>query len=215
MDFKTKIRTESVDGVSDWVWPMEDDGLWVGPASDWNHIKPIIQEHCTSYENVVQAGGAAGMYPRLLSKMFEYVYTFEPDPYNFYCLAQNCQSPNIYKFNAALGHENMKVIFNAPHVSNRGTGTVHNQIDNPNRDKLTGNAVMMKLDDFVFSSLGLIYFDIENSEHFALRGSINTIRKHHPLVICESAGELVNNILMDIGYYGIAKSGADTVFKVV
>lgn len=213
MDFKTRIRNDDLDGVSEWVWPVEDDGLWLGPADDWRNIKPVILESCSSFENVAQAGGGCGMYPRLLSNIFEYVYTFEPDPYNFYCLTQNCQSQKIYKFNCALGHESRKVVFHAPHSSNRGTGTVYDQINDENRDKLRGDAVMMKLDSLEFSSLGLIYFDIENSEIYALRGSINTIMKHRPLIICESAGELVTHFLAGMGYSVISRHGADTVFK--
>ncbi|CAB5220797.1 fkbM_fam, methyltransferase, FkbM family [uncultured Caudovirales phage] len=215
MTYNTIIRSTAIDDVSDWVWPKDDDGLWLGPSQEWTAIKPYISENCKSFENAVQAGGGCGMFPRLLSNMFTYVYTFEPDPYNFYCLSQNCQSQNIYKFNCAVGHENRKVVFHAPHESNRGTGTVHRDIDSPEIDKLYGDVVMMKLDNFEFSSLGLIYFDIENSEIYALRGSINTITKHSPLIICESAGEEVHNLLKNLGYSDIAKSGADTVFKIV
>ena len=55
--------------------------------------------------DVVCAGGNQGLYPRLLSEIFENVYTFEPDPLSFHCLAANCQKSNIVKIQAALGRE--------------------------------------------------------------------------------------------------------------
>ena len=214
MSFKTKIMSEDIDGVSNWVWPEEDTGLWIGPSHEWSAIKPIIMENTDPMNrlNAVQAGGGCGMYPRLLSQMFTYVYTFEPDPYNFYCLSQNCQSENIYKFNSALSDRHRKIKFFAPGVHNRGTGTVTNSVNNDSIDDTAGNAVALTIDDFVFESLGLIYLDIEGSEFYALTGAINTIKKHKPLIICETAHSLIN-ILEEYGYEIIAKSSADTVFK--
>jgi hypothetical protein len=49
---------------------------------------------------IVQAGGCCGTYPRLWSN--DRVYTFEADPLNFFCLAQNCSGPSIVKAEAAL-----------------------------------------------------------------------------------------------------------------
>ena len=215
MTYDTIIRPTTIDGVSDWVWPKDDEGLWQGPSQEWSAIKPFITDNCADFTNVVQAGGGCGMFPRLLSNIFKYVYTFEPDPYNFYCLSQNCQSENIYKFNCALGDQHRKIVFSAPQESNRGTGVITSQIEDKERSLSAGNAVMLKIDDFIFDSLGLIYLDIENSEIYALRGSINTLKMHKPLVICESAGERLTNMLESIDYTIVGKSGADTIFKVV
>ena len=35
----------------------------------------------------IQAGGNVGVWPKKLSTIFDVVYTFEPDPENFNCLA--------------------------------------------------------------------------------------------------------------------------------
>ena len=39
---------------------------------------------------IIQAGGNAGLYPKLYSTMFEKVITFEPDHRWFVCLINNC-----------------------------------------------------------------------------------------------------------------------------
>lgn len=51
----------------------------------------------------LQAAGCCGLYPVLLSKRFETVYTFEPAAYEFSALALNCQSRKIVKAQMALG----------------------------------------------------------------------------------------------------------------
>ena len=214
MSFKTKIMSEDIDGVSNWVWPEEDTGLWIGPSHEWSAIKPIILENTDPMNrlNAVQAGGGCGMYPRLLSQIFTNVLTFEPDPYNFYCLSQNCQSEKIKKFNAVLGDRHRNIIFHPPHEGNRGTGSINAKINNENND-IVGDTHMLMVDDFVFESVGLIYFDIEGSEPYAIQGSINTIKKHKPLIICEN-GTSVAGLLQEYGYESIAQSAADTVFKI-
>ena len=77
-DFKTVVKPDVIDGLTDWVWPKEDTGLWIGPRDDWEKAKPFILDQCGGFHTAVQAGGGCGMYPRLLAQMFEKVYTFEP-----------------------------------------------------------------------------------------------------------------------------------------
>ena len=205
--FETRVDTRTIDGVGDWVWPWEDSGLWLGPSQEWGAIRDIILEQCKSRHTVIQAGGGAGMYPRLLSDIFERVVTFEPDPVNFFCLAQNCESKRIIKFNAALGNENKWCTFNHPANNNRGTGSVAFE------RTYGGDSIMMRGDTFEYEKLDLIYLDIEGGEHYALMGLINSIKKHKPIIICENAHAGPINYLVDFGYEVIARSGADTVMK--
>ena len=208
LGFETRIREEKVDGVGGWVWPRDDEGLWLGPSQEWMPIKQIILENCSSKNTALQAGGGAGMYPRLLSDIFETVFTFEPDPVNFLCLSQNCESKTIVKFNAALGDENRWCTFNYPVECNRGTGMV-----TTNTAHNTGDVIMIRGDTFPYKKLDLVYLDIEGGELKAIHGLINSIKKHRPLVICENAHAGVIDYLSDFDYVVIAKSGSDTVMK--
>lgn len=210
--YQTKIIELAVDGVSDWVWPRNDKGLWLGPSQEWPRHKERILEHCTSFGTVVQAGGACGMYPKLLSKMFKKVYTFEPDHYNFYCLAQNCIEDNIYKFNCALGDRHGNITFNYPSEENRGVGTT-NFDGIKDEEPWIGNIPLLRVDDFVFENLGLIYLDIEGSERHALNGALNTIEKFKPLIICENGHAGIIDIIAKFGYKDVCREGADTFFK--
>ena len=210
--YQTIIRTDNLDGVSEWVWPVEDTGLWAGPANEWAPIKEIVKQNCKTMHTVVQAGGACGMYPKLYAKMFTRVLTFEPDPYNFYCLAQNCTESTILKFNAVLGNRHRNITFYQPDVTNRGTGTCAKHATDTH-DDTSGNVPMLRIDDFVYEKLDLIHLDVEGSEMYVLYGARNSIRIHHPLIILETVNGGIIDLLTEEGYKEIGQAGPDKIFK--
>lgn len=210
--YPTKIQKVPLDGVTEWIWPKNDLGLWHGPSIEWPRHKVKIQELCTSFNTAVQAGGACGMYPKLLSKMFHKVYTFEPDHYNFYCLAQNCTEDNIYKFNSALGDRHRNLTFNAPSEDNRGTG-VTTSPGNENKPDWAGNVPVLRVDDFVYEKLDLIYLDIEGAELSALFGAVQSIRQHKPIVACENAHAGAMDFMLKEHYIVVDRVGSDTFFR--
>jgi hypothetical protein len=64
-----------VDGVGPWLWPEADDWGFLSPARDWFALRDLVCLHTPRRRVIVQAGGCCGV--------------FEPDPLNFFCLAQN------------------------------------------------------------------------------------------------------------------------------
>ena len=151
---------DKVDNVESWTW-IEID--WEGfrwPKEDWqNKIKGYIEKYVKNRTVVVQAGGLQGMYPRLLSDMFERVYTFEPDPLSFHCLVNNCQKDNIVKIQAAVGESFGLIDVNRFCEHNVGMNSV-----------IQGN----KYPTFTIDSLGLdacdfIQLDVEGYEIPALK----------------------------------------------
>ena len=69
---------------------------------------------CPKRRLVVQAGGNIGAWPTWLSKKFDQVHTFEPEPTNYKCLVHNTEKlPNVLAYNEALsdtyGAEGMRV----------------------------------------------------------------------------------------------------------
>ena len=193
--FDTLIKKHNIDGINEWIWPIADSGLWTGPCAEWPAIKEVFLANCKSKNTVVQAGGACGMYPKLLSLYFEQVYTFEPDAYNFYCLTQNCYEEKIHKFNCALGNTHTPVTFALPSNGNRGTGTI--QIEN------TGKTPMLMIDDFEFDKLDYIQLDVEGAEKFVIFGAEKSIKKHNPLISMETIHQETLSFLEDLGYVKI------------
>lgn len=210
--YKTVIKNESVDGLSDWVWPIEDTGLWAGPANEWYPVIEAVRQNCTSFHTVVQAGGACGMYPRLYAKTFTKVFTFEPDPYNFYCLVQNCLDEKIVKFNCVLGDRHRNITFHHPSESNRGVGSCADHMVETSND-IGGNTPMLRIDDFVYEKLDLIHLDVEGAEMYVLYGARSSIRMHHPLIILETVNGGIMDLLTEEGYENIGSAGPDKIFK--
>lgn len=216
MKYAQKFMAGSIEewGPAGWIWPEQDFGVWEGPRDDWiKKFKPWIMDHVKIRTTVIQAGGACGMYPRLLSGMFETVYTFEPDPQNFYFLNANCPNNNIRKFNCALGDRHRNITFYPPSDTNRGVGRTGKDEDQ-DADPFVGDTPVLMVDDFLFNRLDLLLLDIENYEYYALKGSINTIAKHRPVIICESATSRMTEFLAEFGYCVGEHAGADTLYKV-
>lgn len=202
------LRDERVWNVGPWTWIKSDNGAWDGPKHDWetSHID-AIRGLVTDWSVCVQAGGNQGMYPRLLSEMFGSVYTFEPDPLNFYCLVDNCQKDNIYKMQAALGAQCGMARVNRGAMTNTGTHTVSTDGE--------CSVPMLMIDSLELQSCGFIMLDIERYELEALKGSLRTIERFKPVIQCELGNEDILNLISPFGYKRVATSKADTLYKVV
>jgi FkbM family methyltransferase len=203
-----KVRDEQVSGQGPWVWISEDNGAWTGPKSDWekSHLQ-YTKDHVTDWRICVQAGGNQGMYPRLLSSLFQHVYTFEPEPLNFHCLVQNNQIDNVYKIQAALGAETGLAKVNKASMSNTGMHTV----------SIEGEChiPMFTIDSLKLPSCGLFQLDLEGYEIHALKGAIETIQRCKPVIQCENGNNAIQEFLQQFGYQIVARSYADTFYKVV
>lgn len=136
----------------------------------------------------VQAGGNVGVWPKKLSKIFDVVYTFEPDVENFQCLVTNVPEPNVVKFQAALGKSHEMVQVTAPEgPENCGAYQV-----------IQGGYIpTLKIDDLNLPRCDLIYLDIEGFEYFAIEGGLETIQKFKPVIAYEDKPLMGEN-------YGIA-----------
>jgi FkbM family methyltransferase len=102
------------------------------------------------------------------------VYTFEPNPQNFYCLVNNVCEGNVVKFQACLGENNSTVGITYK-KSNSGVSRVEG----------SGIFPTLKIDDLGLNCCDLIHLDIEGYEYFALKGGINTIKTFRPIIALE------------------------------
>lgn len=165
---------------------------------------------------VVQAGGNAGVYPAHLAEHFERVYTFEPDPENFSCLARNVgRNPKIGAYQAALGAEDGFVSVARHKEDDSGCTRV---IEGG------GRIPMRSIDDLELGACDLIWLDIEGYEEKALKGAEKTIRRFQPAVIIEE--NMLPTLhgmepggartwLEGLGYERTLKIGSDTLFLAV
>jgi FkbM family methyltransferase len=187
-----------------WWWPKDDVNTWAFLLK--HHDLPTkISNYVPNKRVVVQAGGNCGLYPKQYGKLFDTVYTFEPDWLNFYCLVRNCPDDNIVKAQACLGDSPGLVKLSVKHWS-RGKSFINGE----------GSYPVYLIDNLGLTDCSLIHLDIEGYEYFALRGAINTITKFKPVIAIEMwdqldtrFGENINNkteeLLLSLGYQFVEK----------
>ncbi len=182
-----------------WYWPEGASG-----DSSWNHqhlsldLFSKIKPHLKGSSVAVQAGGNCGFILSQFVEHFDHIYTFEPDPVNFMCLAMNITSPKVIKLQACIGDANGLVgISNelndigAVHVSSQG-----------------GHIPMLKIDDLKLERCDLIQLDVEGYEYNALVGAKETIRKFGPVICAEWYEPWAHR-------FGITRGGWDAFFTVM
>lgn len=206
-------RDFEIDGLGHWVWPIHDPcnndqwfiGGWNKQKNDWetSHSTKWFT-HVKSFDICVQAGGCCGMYPRLLAEKFGVVYTFEPDPLNFYCLVNNCLRGNVVAMNAALADQHKMV------------GIYRNGSVGEERITDKGWVPCLTIDDLMLEKCDLIALDCEGQEGPALLGAAATISTFRPVVICEdhkNTGELLDILkFINGGYECVDRSEQDNIY---
>jgi FkbM family methyltransferase len=205
--YAAKLRPESIDGVGPWVWPANDTGAWDGPVDDWVRSHRVVLHTLKKRKIAIQAGGNCGLYPALMSQMFEEVFTFEPDAQNFYFLRQNTDRfENVYALPYALGDTNRTV--SMTRLSDQNVG-MHIINENP------GDVTMIRIDDVSLGEnveIDLIWLDLEGYEYLALIGAKETIGKHLPMIGVERATPAIIELLRPYGYKKFTDSMMDTFF---
>ena len=161
------------------LWPKSDDYCWKIIMRDWQEYRNDIFAATPERKVVIQAGGNAGLYPFLYGLDFAKIFTFEPDPINFYCLTTNCSYTNIAKFNTALG-DKCEWINLHPSIyhDNNGMPTV-------SKDKQGFPIYCITIDSLEIEDISLIHLDVEGFEYNILKGAKKTIEKCKPTVVVE------------------------------
>jgi FkbM family methyltransferase len=204
---KLHIRPIFVDGVGPWLWPEADDWGFLSPARDWSALRDLVCKHTAKRRVIVQAGGCCGLYPRLWSIHFDRVYTFEPDPLNFFCLARNCSSPSIVKAEAALSDTTAE--------GNLISGPEHN-VGMHKLGAGQGRPVRrVRVDDLKLPCVDAVQLDCEGHEAQAIDGARETICRHRPVLAIEGPNlELMKTILAlgyrEAGRCGVGQGGVPT-----
>lgn len=214
----TYVKEESVYGFGPWVLRdiAEGEQTWKIVVNDWmTQFNQIIVERVPNRSVAVQAGSWQGLYPFLLSNMFAKVYTFEPDPVNFFCTTQNCQRENVFKFQSTLSNKPGVVTFEE--VTSTGQGRVE-QPDPYNIPVLrTVSVPSMTIDQLALPDCGLVMLDVESHEYEVLQGAEQTIRKFKPVVITEKNFRVERNqqtieLMQSYGYHVSLNLANDMVF---
>jgi len=204
------MRDTKIEGIGPWMWRHNDYWGWAHPLPEFAPLRDLILQHVKKRDVIIQAGGCMGMYPRLWAESFNLVYTFEPDPINFYCLVANCPDARIIKMQTALAASAMPC--SACLVEERNAGAVMLQAAG-------GPLLALPLDALSFQAVDAIQLDCEEWEENVIAGAKNTLVKHRPIVSLEAPvshgrQHMLLALMSDLDYREVGRCGSmpDIVF---
>jgi FkbM family methyltransferase len=202
------MRFGLLEDKHDWIWPSEDpDHVFETLLKDWETRHSIAYKFAVGARNkvCVQAGGNCGIYPRMLANHFKRVYTFEPDPLNFFCLVENCDLDQIFKIQAGLGAAPCTAVVKHSAPTNIGAHTIVHGM---------GHQVpVLTIDSLNLDTCDFIQLDVEGQERAVLMGGEMTIKKFKPVISAERADSTVDQFLGMFGYKRTAVSIEDVIYK--
>lgn len=198
-----------------WTWPVNDQGAWSGQVSSLDFCEQI-KPYLNGKGVMIQAGGNCGLIVDTFIDLFNVIYTFEPEPLNFYCLTQNVISPKVIKIQACLGEKNQLLSIQPLKAHIIDVGGYH-------IDEKPGMIPMFTIDSLNLNSCDLIQLDIEGYEYKALLGAVETIKAFNPVICVEVVDEYLSrygntsqqlfDLLDMLGYEYIMSYGSDKLFK--
>lgn len=198
-----------------------------GSSAETGGMLSTLSPYLRGKKTMVQAGGNCGLTVRQFVDTFETIYTFEPDPLNFYCLNLNLPHRNVFKFQSCLGKQRKMVKLDnyfpgdcgATHIAPENAQIARacrKQYVNINeeilaeQDRIEAKTPTLMIDDLALNSCDLIALDVEGYEYSVLVGAITTIRKYKPLLCLEyapcwmerysSTKTDIDNLLGQMGY---------------
>jgi FkbM family methyltransferase len=154
-------------------------------------------------------GANIGNHSLYFSRIFDEVHCFEPDPSTFYLLQFNVSfRKKIEAFNIGLGDE--KGTFKLSEMpNNMGESLI---VTDQSEADAGANCIDVQVDrldnlDYHDKKICFIKMDVEGFEPKVLRGGLNTITKHWPLIVLEQhetdfkEGDSESiSMLRDVGY---------------
>jgi len=198
-----------------WYWPKLDESSWKY-QNEYNDLIDHILPYVKNKGIMVQAGGNCGYLLNTFVDYFETIYTFEPDPVNFYCLNQNVDSEKVIKMQCCLGDDGLPVSTQQLIREDRpnDTGGVH--------ISGIGTTPSIIIDNLNLPSCDLIQLDIEGYEYKALLGCVETIKKYKPVLCIEFCEKWLNryndnsdkiiSLLESLDYHNVETHGVDKIF---
>ena len=174
---------------SEWLAPSVDIAVPGGftkffarPKADVEIAIDTALPYMKQKRTCIQAGGYIGIWPTMLSGIFDRVITFEANEVTYECLLHNTKGlDNVTVMpRCALGKDNTLKVGMGNWVAKGHFGT---SIVIPG-----GNIPTVCIDDLELTDVDLIWLDIEGSEYDALAGAGETIERCRPVIGFEATG---------------------------
>jgi len=190
--------------------------------------RDIALSYVTNFSTVIDIGAHIGISVLHWAEYFQYIQAYEPMPDHFSCLTENTKHlSHINRFNYAISDQ--QKILKGAYRTLKNTGSfqlIDDDYQQPSKKtpRQLYEIKSHKLDEFNFDSVGLIKIDVEGWELEVLKGAINTINKHRPVLLIEFTGgnskkslhsynvDEYFKIIESLNYVSVATSGDDTIY---
>lgn len=200
---------------NEFFFPAEDKGITYIGLKRETALLEIIKPYLKDNKVMVQAGGNCGMQIIKFAEFFDYVYTFEPEPKNFYCMNKNLVHKNVIKIQACIGDERGMVNLSPWGNEERGYESGGYHVGGSG-----GYIPTLMIDDLGLEQCDLIQLDVEGYQLKALNGAIQTIQKFKPVICTEHAWieryggtpQEVDSFLTSLGYLAVANYTTDNIY---
>lgn len=154
--------------------------------------RDIALQHVTKFDTVIDIGAHAGISVLHWAQFFKKVKAYEPMKDHYDCLTTNTKHlTNVDSYNFAISNE--QKILRGAYRSTKNSGSFQLLDDTYTQPSKKApreifNIPSYRLDDFEFENINLIKIDVEGWEFEVLKGAVNTIKKHQPVLLVEFTG---------------------------
>lgn len=199
----------------------------ISKGYEWEpHLKNIFTKFVDKSSTVIEAGAHIGVHTLTLSKLAKSVLAFEPFVDTFHVLQKNTRDyNNITVFNLGLSDQQEDSGFEWIDENNVAVaGLINNPLTDYSIKKSPYKHVVKNTTiDLLNKKVDFIKIDVEGYETKVIKGALNTIKKHTPVIVLECwknrHGEFDTNytknqfqFLLDIGYTVKHILGPDFLF---
>lgn len=169
----------------------------------------LALKHCKKFDRALDVGAHIGLWSKHLCQKFNDVIAFEPVEAHRECIFENIDALNFSCEPYAIGASNGTI---GMHIAKDCSGGSHVE---------PGTGVNVRaLDDIDFDTVDFIKMDVEGYELFALKGAVETLEKHKPVVVIEQKKNIhfglpqyaASDFLKSLGAKEIGRAVDDWVF---
>ena len=198
--------------------------------TNWNSAgRRVVMEMIENKRDVIDIGAHVGITTvHWLDNGFTHVHAFEINPSHFDCLMENTteyrERVSLYPYGCSFEEKTVK----AGYRTHKNSGSFQ-MLDDQTAATFPPESIfevsVRRLDTHTFDNISLIKIDVEGWELEVMKGAINTIKQHRPVLFVEymkgdhkkTLHKYDNNefiaLLEEIGYVAVAQPDIDdTIF---
>jgi len=168
-------------------------------------------KYVSSYRNALDIGSNIGQWTRPLSKLFDTVICFEPNPNFRECFDKNITESNVVLHPYALSSHQ--------HTAQQGKTDTHLNHKIGDTEPRDGDIECRSLDSFKFTDIDYVKIDVDGFEVPLLEGAKQTLTVNAPVINIEMkrrkrplTTRRATKILNDLGYEYVKTTKSDEIW---